>query len=130
MNLTELLARPPVLHVGADGIPVPYESSESFSGHRCRREVRLVIDDTQLWTGRMLDRFLRDEPGWERVQNVPMRASVFRCTAEPGDLKEWVHQPYVVRRSWSFGARGVVRKTVKAADALRRRDLERLCRRR
>jgi methyltransferase family protein len=118
-----------VLIDGGHAFPSPF-IDWYYAARRLRPGGILIVDDTQLWTGRVLDRFLREEPGWERIRNVPMRASVFRCTAEPGDLKEWVHQPYVVKRSYSFGARGLVRQAVKAADAVRRGDFARLTNRR
>ncbi len=114
-----------VLIDGGHAFPSPF-IDWYYAGRRLRVGGLLIIDDTQLWTGRVLAGFLREEPGWERVRNVPMRASAFRCTAELADLKEWVHQPYVVKRSFSFGAKGAIRKAVKGADAIRRGDVARL----
>lgn len=114
-----------VLIDGGHAFPTPF-IDWYYAGRRLIPGGVLAIDDIQLWTGRVLDRFLHEEPGWEREEVLPMRASVFRCTAEQGDLGEWVHQPYVVRRSWSFGGRGLVRKVVKGVHAVRRGDVGRL----
>jgi hypothetical protein len=114
-----------VLIDGGHGFPTPFVDFH-YAGRRLRRGGLLAIDDTQLWTGRVLHRFLKEQPGWEIVKELPMRSTVFRRTEEPSDrIEDWVDQPYVVRRSFSHGPRGLVRKAFRGAgrarDAIRAR---------
>jgi predicted O-methyltransferase YrrM len=112
-----------VLIDGGHGFPTPF-IDWWYAGRRLRPGGLLIIDDTHLWTGAVLRDFLDEQPGWTLVERLPMRAAVFR-REDGGDAEfdEWVHQPYVVRRSYERGARNAVRKAVKAADLVRREGL-------
>lgn len=104
---------------GGHGFPAPF-IDWWYGGRRLRKGGLLVIDDTQLWTGRVLSRFLREQPGWELMERLPMRAAAFRRTGEePPGLQEWNGQPFVARRSYVGGTRGLVRKAVRGASRLR-----------
>lgn len=59
----------------------------------------VLVDDTSLWTGKVLRDFLEEEPAWERTAEVPMRTVTFRKVAETGPAWNWLAQPYVVERS-------------------------------
>jgi predicted O-methyltransferase YrrM len=110
-----------VLIDGGHGFPTPFIDF-FYAGRRLRRGGLLAVDDTQIWTGRVLDGFLKAQPGWEVVEELRMRSTVFRRTQEPGAaLEEWNEQPYVRRHSFAGGARGLVRKALRGADRLRRR---------
>ena len=61
----------------------------------------IIVDDIQIWTGRLLRDFMDDEPGWVRVHHWPGRAAVFRKTAEMHRLTWFAKQPYVMNRSLS-----------------------------
>jgi hypothetical protein len=109
-----------VLIDGGHGFPTPFIDF-FYAGRRLRRGGLLVVDDTQIWTGRVLHGFLKDQPGWELVEELRMRTTVFRRTEEPGNgLQEWNEQPYVQRHSFDGGARGLVRKALRGADRIRR----------
>lgn len=109
-----------VLIDGGHGFPTPFIDF-FYAGRRLRSGGLLVIDDTQIWTGRVLHGFLKDEAGWELVREWRMRSTVFRRTEDPGaPVKEWKWQPYVKRRSYAGGARGLVRKALRGADRIRR----------
>ena len=109
-----------VLIDGGHGFPTPFIDF-FYAGRRLRRGGLLVVDDTQIWTGRVLHGFLKEQTGWEVVEELRMRSTVFRRTEEPGDgLQEWNEQPYVRRRSYAGGARGLVRKALRGADRIRR----------
>jgi Methyltransferase domain len=108
-----------VLIDGGHGFPVPF-IDWWYAGQRLRAGGLVVVDDTHLWTGRILARFLQEEPNWELVETLPMRSVVFRRTSDgPAGLQEWNRQPFVSRRSYVGGFRGVVRKTVRGASMLR-----------
>jgi hypothetical protein len=111
-----------VLIDGGHGFPAPF-IDWWYAGRRLVPGGTLFVDDTQLWTGAVLRDFLDEQPEWEMVERLPMRAAILRRVAaeDPAKFDEWVHQPYVVRRSWTHGWRGVARRAVRGADLVRRR---------
>jgi hypothetical protein len=124
-DLLPTLDLPPldvVLIDGGHGFPAPF-IDWWYAGRRLKPGGMLFVDDTHLWTGAVLRDFLREQPGWELVERLPMRAAVLRRTAEddPATFDDWVHQPYVVRRSWTHGWRTGVRRLVRGADMARGR---------
>ena len=108
-----------VLIDGGHGFPTPFVDWY-FAGKRLREGGLLVIDDTHLWTGAVLRDFLTEQPGWSLQENFAMRSAVFRRDAIFDGHEEWVDQPYVVKRSFHTGSRGLVRRVVRGADLLRR----------
>jgi hypothetical protein len=105
-----------VLIDGGHGFPTPFIDF-FYAGRRLRRGGLLAVDDTQIWTGRVLHRFLAEQPGWEIVQELRMRSTVFRRTDEPSEaLQEWNEQPYVRRHSFAGGGRGLVRKALRGGE--------------
>jgi predicted O-methyltransferase YrrM len=66
-----------VLIDGGHGFPIPFIDF-FYAGAALRIGGLLVVDDTQLWTGRMLREFLAADPAWELVQEMPRRAALFR----------------------------------------------------
>lgn len=105
-----------VLIDGGHGFPTPFIDF-FYAGRRLRRGGLLAIDDTQIWTGRVLHKFLAEQPGWEIAEEFRLRSTVFRRTEEPGAaLEEWNEQPFVRRRSFAGGARGLVRKAVRGGE--------------
>jgi hypothetical protein len=72
----------------------------------------LVIDDIQVWTGRVLVEFLREEPEWELQKVYEQKTAFFvkKAPYEPG--KEWDQQPYVLRRSARPARFGRLRRLV------------------
>lgn len=117
-----------VLIDGAHGFPSPF-IDWYYAGRRLRSGGILIVDDTQLWTGRVLKSFLEAEPGWGLVENFVLRAAVFRRDDADGPLPDWVHQPYVARRSFDSRAGRMVRRGARAFDLLRRGELTQLVRR-
>jgi Methyltransferase domain len=110
-----------VLIDGGHGFPTPF-IDWWYGGRRLKRGGLLVIDDTEIWTGGVLSKFLRADGDWEVVESLPMRSVVFRRVAEPDNkLVEWVDQPYVIRRSFVGGPRGLIRKAVRGVAGLRDR---------
>ncbi len=59
----------------------------------------LAVDDIQIWTGRVLTDFLTAEGAWQPVEVVG-KTSLFKKLADvEGPQWEFIHQPYVLRRS-------------------------------
>lgn len=86
-----------VLIDGGHGFPLPF-LDWFYLAERLRVGGLVMVDDTQLWTGKVLAQFLRAEPGWS-CEKVFARTAVFRMTA-PFAYHEWTSQPYVRRKSW------------------------------
>lgn len=109
-----------VLIDGGHGFPIPF-IDWWYAGRRVRTGGLVIIDDIHLWTGRVLTGFLAAQDGWELTEKLAMRSSVFRRTSEGDSFKEWVDQPYVLRRSFHAGARGLIRRAARSPSALRNR---------
>jgi hypothetical protein len=86
-----------VLIDGAHAFPIPF-MDWYYAGRRLRLGGKLVVDDTNLWTGSVLREFLRDQPGWDLLWEHEGRSVVFERTGDE-DPPYWLDQPYVVRRS-------------------------------
>jgi predicted O-methyltransferase YrrM len=56
----------------------------------------LIVDDTDIWTGRLLRDFLIAEPDWQLETELPPRAAVFQKTDSRAGMKDWPSQPYVM----------------------------------
>ena len=107
-----------VLIDGGHAFPIPFIDWQ-YAGRRLRPGGLLIVDDTQLWTGRVLRGFLVAEPGWELTESHPLRSAIFRRTGQPGPIADWTDQPYVARRSFESAPGRVVRRGVRAVDYLR-----------
>jgi hypothetical protein len=107
-----------VLIDGGHEFPVPFIDWH-YAGRRLRDGGILIVDDTQLWTGRVLKRFLQEQPGWEMLTSVPMRSAVFQRRGEEEGSGDWTGQPFVARRSWNRGVRGTARTAARAVHVLR-----------
>ena len=82
---------------GGHGFPLPF-IDWFYVASSLRVGGLLMIDDTQLWTGKVLKEFLQLEPGWRLEKNFS-RTTVFRLTA-PFSYSEWTDQRYVRIKSW------------------------------
>lgn len=108
-----------VLVDGSHSFPSPF-IDWYYTAFRLRVGGHLVIDDVQLWTGRVLDRFLCEEPEWELVERQRQRTAIFVKRAPVDGLKDWMEQPYVARRSRPLQA---LYTAATARDLLRDRQL-------
>ena len=63
-----------------------------------------IVDDLQLWSGRIVADFLDEEPVWERVVRTP-RFGVYRLLADARTVlaRWWGLQPFVTRHSTDLG---------------------------
>ena len=87
-----------VLIDGGHGFPIPFVDWLYTAG-RLRVGGLLIVDDTHIWTGDALKRFIGAEPEWQLVSDLGARSSAFRKVAEIDRPKEWNDQPFVVRAS-------------------------------
>jgi hypothetical protein len=83
---------------------------------------RVVVDDTHVWTGRVLRDFLDAEPEWVREQQWLGRTAAFRKVAPTDPDKLWTKQPLVWRNS-VMGPRLALQQAVELARSGEWRDL-------
>jgi hypothetical protein len=107
-----------VLIDGCHGFPAPF--IDWFYAVQALKPGGIVlVDDTQIWTGRVLEDFLAEEEGWERVARWEGRAAAFRKVGDPELFVEWNEQPYVIERTENHseeragGLAGRVRRLVR-----------------
>ena len=118
-----------VLIDGAHGFPSPF-IDWYYAARHLRVGGTVMVDDTQIWTGAVLRDFLRASPDWEIEREVRFEFAAAR-RASYARSDEWLHQPYVLRRSFvpgstslsrrAFGWALVVRKYATATLSLVRR---------
>jgi Methyltransferase domain len=87
-----------VLIDGSHSFPSPF-IDWYYTAFRLRVGGILVIDDTELWTGHTLKRFLEAEPGWTLCPEPVGMASAFVKESASPELRNWENQPFVARRS-------------------------------
>jgi len=84
-----------VLIDGRHGFPAPF-IDYYYTADVVKVGGLLIVDDTQLWTGRVLREFLESEPEWRMAWDFAPRSAIFAKTQPGGRDKEWNEQPYVV----------------------------------
>ena len=94
-----------VLIDGGHAFPTPF-IDWYYTAARLRIGGLLLVDDVNLWTGRVLRDFLAAEPTWTLRQEFAARSVLFEKVGEPPVQTEWTEQPYVVRRSHVPGTFG------------------------
>lgn len=94
----ELGALDLVLIDGSHSFPQPFVDW-LYTATALRIGGLVIVDDTHIWTGRVLRDFLRAEPEWELVEDWLGRTAAFRKTAEGDPDRVWIDQPFVARRS-------------------------------
>ena len=60
----------------------------------------MIVDDTQLWTGWVLKKFLIFEPEWKLNKNSPPRSAIFTKVQKYENAKWHGQQPYIVKNSY------------------------------
>jgi hypothetical protein len=110
-----------VLVDGRHGFPTPM-LDWFYAARMLRVGGFAVLDDTQLWSVRVLRDFLAAEPAW-RLERELSRSVVFEKTAAASQGTEWFAQPYVVAETERLAraTRGAARRR-EALDLLRRGD--------
>ncbi len=87
-----------VLIDGGHGFPTPMIDFH-FYASKLKVGGILMLDDTQLWSVKVLEEFLKESEDWEYDTTLPAKTGVFkRLTNEPIS-KEWCFQPYVIRKT-------------------------------
>lgn len=86
-----------VLIDGQHAFPIPF-----LDWYYCNQLLRisgtLIVDDTQIWTGRVLRQFLSAAPEWRPVNDFFGRAASFEKLGHV-EAEGWAQQPLVARRS-------------------------------
>jgi predicted O-methyltransferase YrrM len=86
-----------VLIDGDHAFPAPF-IDWYYAAIRMRPGARMIVDDTHLWTGKILHGFLSEDPGW-RLDRKFRRTSVFEMIRPLDKNESWVDQRFVARRS-------------------------------
>ncbi|PYS27927.1 MAG: class I SAM-dependent methyltransferase, partial [Acidobacteria bacterium] len=87
-----------VLIDGQHAFPAPF-IDWYYTARKLKIGVMLLIDDIQLWTGRVLKDFLNEEPEWRLIKELSGRTAAFIKEKDYSQEKWWGQQPYIVRKS-------------------------------
>lgn len=101
-----------ILIDGCHGFPVPYLDWYFFS-QGLKINGYLIIDDTNISTGKELKAFLSAEDSWELVAPFSTKTAVFKKVKDFDYNKEFIFQPYVLQ------ATKAINKTNKFMDVAR-----------
>lgn len=99
-----------VLIDGGHGFPTPF-IDWYYSGQRVRAGGVVIVDDTHLWTGRVLKGYLDADASWTLIGKEAMQYAVFRRDGQQ-HLGDWTDQPYVLRRSFAPNSTRLVGRQV------------------
>jgi len=99
-----------VLIDGAHGFPMPL-LDWFYAGRRIRAGGVLLVDDIQIWTGRVLYDFLSKEPQW-RIEHKQSFEFFAARRVSCGPVGEWLDQPYVLHHSFASSSTSIPRKTI------------------
>ncbi len=86
-----------VLIDGGHGFPIPQIDFVYLARH-LKDGGKLLIDDIDVWTGKILVDFLKQEEGWKFDCHLRHRTAIFTKTKE-FQLREWCDQKYVNEKS-------------------------------
>ncbi|MGL6337636.1 MAG: class I SAM-dependent methyltransferase [Waterburya sp.] len=90
-----------VLIDGSHAFPIPF-IDWYYTYQKLKVGGKMIIDDTQLWTGFVLKQFLTLEPEWKINKNSPPRSAIFTKIKKYTQPKWYAQQPYVVKNSYFF----------------------------
>jgi hypothetical protein len=82
---------------GRHGFPAPF-IDWFYISNRLRQGGVVLLDDTRIWTGKVLANFLDVTPGWRRFAMLPNSAA-FVKERDGAQHAEWVEQPFVYDQS-------------------------------
>src|SRR6185503_8457497 len=107
-----------VLIDGRHGFPAPM-LDWYYTAPMLRIGGLLVLDDTQLWTVRLVCDVLRREPEWRLHRELP-KTAVFVKLAENAENKEWTDQRHVCEQTDAMARLTQYRRRRETAIALLR----------
>ena len=90
-----------VLIDGSHAFPIPF-IDWYYTYQKLKVGGKMIIDDTQLWTGLVLKQFLILEPEWKFNKNSPPRSAIFTKIQKYTQTKWYAQQPYIVKNSYFF----------------------------
>jgi predicted O-methyltransferase YrrM len=99
-----------VLIDGAHGFPLPF-LDWFYAGRRLRAGGIVVVDDVQIWTGRVLQQILDADAQWSVEHQRHFEFFAARRVAD-GPVGEWTEQPYVLHRSFTPGSSSTPRRLI------------------
>lgn len=82
---------------GRHGFPAPF-IDWFYMANRLRGNGTVLIDDLHIWTCQILADFLKGEPRWRQVVELP-RSAVFTKLQDGSQSAEWTDQPFVYGHS-------------------------------
>ena len=88
-----------VLIDGSHAFPIPF-IDWYYTYRKLKVGGKMIIDDTQLWTGLVLKQFLILEPEWRLKKNSPPRSAIFTKIKKYAGTKWHGQQPYIVKNSY------------------------------
>ena len=95
---------------GGHGFPTPF-IDWFYVANNIKVGGLIVVDDVQIWTGRVLRQFLAEEPDWAIDHSESMEFFGARRTGIT-EAVEWHEQPYVTRRSMTPGSTSLSRRAI------------------
>ncbi len=90
-----------VLIDGSHAFPIPF-IDWYYTYQKLKVGGKMIIDDTQLWTGLVLKQFLNLEPEWKINKSSPPRSAIFTKIQKYTQPKWYAQQPYIVKNSYFF----------------------------
>jgi hypothetical protein len=108
---------------GRHGFPAPFMDWFYIADRLCTGGI-VLVDDTWIWTGAVLARFLDAHPGWRRYEALPNSAA-FLKECDDAQHAEWVDQPFVYLQSPAarfYPRASTVGHTGAPASSRRRKD--------
>lgn len=90
---------------GCHGFPTPF-LDWYFTATKLKIGGTMVVDDVQIWTGRVLKDFLIAEPEWKLIEPFSDKTAIFAKQQVYHPWKEFEQQPYVVRQDLLFQKNG------------------------
>jgi predicted O-methyltransferase YrrM len=88
-----------ILIDGSHAFPIPF-IDWYYTYRKLKVGGKMIVDDTQLWTGLVLKQFLTLEPEWQINKNSPPRSAIFTKVKKYTEPKWYAQQPYVVKNSY------------------------------
>lgn len=90
-----------ILIDGSHAFPIPF-IDWYYTYQKLNVGGKMIIDDTQLWTGLVLKQFLILEPEWKFNKKSPPRSAIFTKIQKYAQTKWYAQQPYIVKNSYFF----------------------------